>query len=141
VKQDRREAIVLFAHGARDPEWATPFRRIQSRLQEADAAAIVELCFLELMPPTLSDAIAALAERGVNLITVVPLFLAQGGHLKQDLPRMLDEVRRRHRHLDIRITSAIGDSEALTDAIAAWALAQHRIGRQRPGVGRESESR
>lgn len=132
---------MLFAHGARDPEWATPFRRIQSRLQEADAAAIVELCFLELMPPTLSDAIAALAERGVNLITVVPLFLAQGGHLKQDLPRMLDEVRRRHRHLDIRITSAIGDSEALTDAIAAWALAQHRIGRQRPGVGRESESR
>lgn len=142
MKRDRRDAIVLFAHGARDPEWAMPFRRIQSRLREADAAAIVELCFLELMPPTLSDTIAALAERGVNLITVVPLFLAQGGHLKQDLPRMLDEVRRRHhRDLDIRMTSAIGDSEALTDAIADWALAQHRLGRQRPAVGRESESR
>ena len=129
MTQNRREAILLFAHGARDPEWAEPFRRIQARLRAADPAAMVELCFLELMPPSLTEAVAGLAAQGVGLITIVPLFLAQGGHLKQDLPRIIDEVRQIHRELDIRMTSAIGDSEVLTDAIAEWALAQHRTRR------------
>ena len=59
------------------------------------------------------------------LSTVVPLFLAQGGHLKEDLPRLLDDIRSHHPVLRIDVTSAIGDSEDLTNAIADWAFAQH----------------
>jgi sirohydrochlorin cobaltochelatase len=141
VSAPPREAILLFAHGARDPDWAAPFHRIQSRLRKAQPAAIVELCFLELMSPSLPEAVEGLAARGIGLITVVPLFLAQGGHLKRDLPQIVDEIRRKHRQLDISITSAIGDAEELTDAIADWALAQHRAGSSPPGMGRKSESR
>ncbi|MGH8630689.1 MAG: sirohydrochlorin chelatase [Burkholderiales bacterium] len=124
----RREAILLFAHGARDPDWAAPFRRIQRRIQKSSADTIVELCFLELTLPLLPDAIAALAARGITRITIVPLFLAQGGHLKQDLPRMIAQVQAGHPQLQIKVASAIGDSPALTDAIADWALAEHRAG-------------
>jgi sirohydrochlorin cobaltochelatase len=120
---------LLFAHGARDPDWAAPFVRIRRRIQEASPATIVELCYLELMTPSLPDAVADVARRGATQITVVPLFLAQGGHLKQDLPRILEQVRATHRQLAVRMTLAIGDSQQLTDAIADWALAQHRAGR------------
>lgn len=140
VSQERPEAILLFAHGARDPAWAEPFRRIQARLRSAEPAAVVELCFLELMSPSLPEAVASLAAQGVGLVTIVPLFLAQGGHLKQDLPKIVDQARQAHRQMDIRITSAIGDSETLTDAIADWARAQHRA-RRLEGLGRSRESR
>ena len=120
-----RSSIILFAHGARDPEWAAPFRRIAARLREARPNMPVRLAFLELMQPALAEAVAGLAAEGITRITLVPLFLAQGGHLKEDLPRLLDEIRLSHRGVTIDVTPAIGDSEALTSAIADWALAQH----------------
>jgi sirohydrochlorin cobaltochelatase len=118
-------AIVLFAHGARDASWAEPFRRIAARIEKQQPGTHVELAFLELMRPDLASAIASLIDAGIGRITVVPLFLAQGGHLKQDLPRLLDEIRGRHPATRIDVTSAIGDSEDLTVAIADWAFAQH----------------
>ncbi|MEO8133801.1 MAG: CbiX/SirB N-terminal domain-containing protein [Betaproteobacteria bacterium] len=118
-------ALVLFAHGARDPSWAEPFRRIVARLAMRQPGLRVELAYLEFMQPTLAGAVAGLAAAGVRRITVIPLFLAQGGHLKEDLPRLLDDIRKQHAALRIEVTSAIGDSEDLTNAIADWALAQH----------------
>ena len=117
--------IVLFAHGARDPEWSAPFRRIAARLRAARPDLPVQLAFLELMQPALADAVAGMAADGIKRITLVPLFLAQGGHLKEDLPRLLDDIRRSHPGVTIDVSQAIGDSEVLTAAIADWALAQH----------------
>ena len=120
-----RSSIILFAHGARDPEWAAPFRRIAARLREARPNLPVQLAFLELMQPALADAVAAMAAEGITRITLVPLFLAQGGHLKEDLPRLLEDIRHSHPGITIDVTEAIGDSEVLTSAIADWALARH----------------
>jgi sirohydrochlorin cobaltochelatase len=120
-----RSSIILFAHGARDPEWAAPFHRVAARLREARPNLPVQLAFLELMQPALADAVAGMAADGITRITLVPLFLAQGGHLKEDLPRLLDDVRRSHPGVAIDVTQAIGDSAVLTAAIADWALAQH----------------
>jgi sirohydrochlorin cobaltochelatase len=126
-------AIVLFAHGARDPSWAEPFHRIAGRLGQKEPGTRVELAYLECMTPSLDSAVDALAAEGVTQITLVPLFLARGGHLKQDLPRMLEAIRREHPSLRIDLTSAIGDVEELTNAIADWTLNQHlsRSGRRR----------
>ena len=125
MSQTTVSAILLFAHGARDPSWAEPFRRIVTRLDQKQPGIRVELAFLELMPPTLASAVAGLAAEGIGHITVVPLFLAQGGHLKQDLPRLIDDIRGHYPSLRIDVTQAIGDSEDLTNAIADWAFVQH----------------
>ena len=125
MTQAPASAILLFAHGAREPSWVEPFRRIAARLRHKQPGIRVELAFLELMQPTLSAAVAGLATEGIWRVTVVPLFLAQGGHLKEDLPRLLDDIRRHHPALRIDVTTAIGDSEDLTNAIADWAFEQH----------------
>ena len=126
MSRSTSEAIVLFAHGARDPAWAAPFQRIAERIRAASPDVRVELAFLELMSPALPEATDRLAGEGITRITLVPLFLAQGGHLKQDLPRLLGEVRQRHPAMRIEVTDAIGDVPALTDVIADWALSRHR---------------
>ena len=46
--------------------------------------------------------------RPVTSITVVPLFMAQGGHLKKDLPRILDALGRAPRG-GTELLPAIGD--------------------------------
>ena len=48
-------ALILFAHGARDPEWANPMRRVQAVVRQRMSAVPVELAFLEFMAPTLPE--------------------------------------------------------------------------------------
>lgn len=114
-------AIVLFGHGARDPEWAGPMRRIRDTLLARPEAPRVELAFLEFMSPTLPEAIAALAQAGARKVAVVPVFLAQGGHLKRDLPVLLDEARAAHPGCEITLATAAGEAEPVVRAMADYA--------------------
>jgi sirohydrochlorin cobaltochelatase len=114
--------IVLFAHGARDPEWARPFEELRNRLRSRRPEFPVELAYLELMSPTLEEAIDSLARQGALAITVYPVFMAQGGHLKQDLPRILDAIRASYPRIPIALEPPIGDVPRILDAIADWIL-------------------
>ena len=50
--------------------------------------------------------------------------MAQGGHLKQDLPRILDSIRTSQPHVPISLESAIGEVPEILTAIAAWVLSR-----------------
>lgn len=116
-------AVVLFGHGARDPEWAGPMRRIRECMLAQAEAPRVELAFLEFMTPTLPEVIDALAREGVERIAVVPIFLAQGGHLKRDLPVLLDEARAAHPDCSITLALAAGEAPLVVAAMADYARA------------------
>ena len=114
--------IVLFAHGARDPGWARPFEAIRDRIRERRPELPVALAYLEAMSPALEEAIDLVASQGASAITVFPLFMAQGGHLKHDLPRILEDIRRTHPHVPIALEPALGDVPEITGAIASWVV-------------------
>jgi sirohydrochlorin cobaltochelatase len=111
-------AIILFAHGAREPGWATPFERVRDTLRSEGTR--VELAYLEIMKPSLEDAARVLAAEGLKTVTVVPMFLAQGKHLKHQLPEMVAALRRDHASTEFRVTPALGDAPEILSAITAW---------------------
>jgi sirohydrochlorin cobaltochelatase len=115
-------AIILFAHGARDPDWAAPFNTIRRQLQSARPQTLVQLAFQDFMTPTLDQAAAQAVAGGARRVLLVPLFMAQGGHLKQDLPRLVAEIRGQHPQLEVRVMPAIGDAPEVLRAIGDWVL-------------------
>lgn len=119
-------AIVLFAHGSRDPAWAEPFANIRARIQSRLPEVSVKLAFLELMQPTLSDAVAELVELGVQQVTLMPMFLARGGHLKQDLPRLMADIHAQYPHLRLQIAPAIGEVDTVLQHLADWVCEEHQ---------------
>ena len=121
-------AMVLFAHGARDPRWAEPFEAVAARVRAAAPDCRVALAFLELMAPSLGDAAAGLVGAGATRIDVVPLFLGTGGHLRQDLPPLVDALRAAHPHVDFRLHAAIGEHAAVVEAMAAASVAAAGLG-------------
>ncbi len=117
--------VILFGHGARDPHWAEPFLRLAAKLRAARSATQpVALAFLELMEPSLPDAVTVLAAQGCSTITVVPIFLGQGGHVKRDLPRIIDACRTAHPGLTLDCAAAIGEDDSVLDAITAYCVRQ-----------------
>ena len=75
------KAILLYGHGARNPEWAQPFHRIRDAIKARDPMALVEPGFLELMRPTFDEGVACLVDQGATSIVVVPIFMAAGSHV------------------------------------------------------------
>lgn len=120
-------AIILFAHGARDPAWAEPFARLQQRIAARQPDTTVRLAFLELMQPTLAQCVAALVADGVSDIMVVPAFMARGAHLRRDLPLLLDEVRARYPQISFSLTEALGETDVVLDAMADWVCTGARV--------------
>lgn len=122
-------AIVLYAHGARDPDWAAPCIAVRDLLREQLPTVEVELAFLEYMPPTLPEVVGTLEARGVTALTLVPLFWGRGRHLKKDLPREIEALRVRHPRLELALTGAAGDASPVHAAIASWVASQLSEGR------------
>ena len=120
VKNEAPQALILFAHGARDVRWAEPFLDIATRMRARHPSWQVELAYLELMQPSLSDAVTAVVANGHSAVTIAPLFLARGGHLREDFPKLLASVAATHPNLSINTTDALGDSPQMRDSIADW---------------------
>jgi len=118
-----RTAFILFAHGARDPEWANPMRRVCAAIRARAPGLRVELAFLEFMAPALAECAEALLAEDFQRIVVLPMFIAQGGHLKSDVPLLLATLQARHPHARFELAGAIGEAESVVQAMAAHVLA------------------
>ncbi|HEY8024237.1 MAG TPA: CbiX/SirB N-terminal domain-containing protein [Burkholderiaceae bacterium] len=117
-----KQALILFAHGARDPRWAEPFRRLQALLHAQQPDIAVELAFLELMTPQLPELVGRLVGEGCDSATVVPVFLGQGGHVLRDLPLLVEGLRVAHPGLALQVAGAVGEDAAVLEAIAAYCV-------------------
>ena len=115
--------LLLFAHGARDPQWAQPFEAVAARCIQARGPQRVALAFLEFMAPDLVSAGRQLVAGGCTQIDVVPLFLGAGGHVRKDIPVLMARLQAEHPAVQFALRPAIGESAEVVNAMAAVALA------------------
>ena len=116
-------AVVLFAHGSRDPLWRTPIDAVAEEIRRQSPDVAVRCAFLELMAPDLDSTVEALISEGHTAIRVVPMFLGIGRHAREDLPQLVDALRQRHPALTLDLQPAVGEQAEMTRCIARIALA------------------
>jgi len=116
------KGILLFGHGARNPEWAQPFHRIREAILAREPAALVEPGFLELLRPSFDEGVASLVRQGATEIVVVPIFMAAGRHVKKDLPQISANAMDRHAGLVITLAAPVGEVEPVLAAMADYAI-------------------
>lgn len=122
LHQAPHQALVLFAHGARDPNWAAPFVSLQQLIQRQRPQLLVRLAFLELMRPDLPQLLQQLVATGVDEVSVVPVFLGQGGHVRRDLPALITQAQQQYPHLAITVAQAVGEQPDVQNAIAEYCI-------------------
>ncbi|CCD35908.1 Sirohydrochlorin cobaltochelatase [Candidatus Paraburkholderia kirkii UZHbot1] len=123
MSKSGKHGIILFGHGARDPRWGEPFERLAAKLRVLRGEP-VSLAFLELMSPDLPAAVARQAAGACDAITIVPVFFGQGGHVRRDLPEIVDKCRAAHPNIPISCAIAVGEDDAVLDAVVEYCLRQ-----------------
>ena len=132
-----KRALLLLAHGARDALWAAPFEDLAQRLRALAPDSSVRLSYLDFIAPDLKTAGAELAHSGCQRIDVMPLFLGSGGHVRNDVPRLMQELAAEHPHIVWQTHATIGEVSAVIDAMARACLASvfAAVGNQGLGGG------
>lgn len=112
-------AVLLIAHGSREPSANDDLRELAARLAASGRFPIVEACFLELAGPDIASGGDRCVARGATRVLMVPYFLSAGVHLRRDLTAARDELARRFPRVAFRLGSPLGPHPLLDDLVAA----------------------
>ena len=115
-------AIVLFAHGSRDPLWHQPIQAVAQRIAARSPHTPVRCAYLELTAPDLPTVATELVGTGATSLCVVPMFLGVGRHAREDLPQLIAQIQASHPHLQVSCQKAMGEQDALLDLMAEIAI-------------------
>jgi sirohydrochlorin cobaltochelatase len=115
------KAVILLGHGSRDPLWRQPIEAVAQRLHAAHPEIAVHCAYLELEQPDLAAAAAIAVRDGAQELTVMPLFLGTGKHAREDLPRLVQELRRQHPAARVTLRKPVGDDPRVLELLAAIA--------------------
>jgi sirohydrochlorin cobaltochelatase len=114
---DASTAVVLIAHGSRNPATATAHRELCEQVA-ARAGTAVAPAYLELSQPSIPDAIDAAVAGGAHTVRLVPFFLHVGNHVLRDLPDIVAAARDRHPDVTVVLEEHVGADPALVDLVA-----------------------
>jgi len=111
------KALIFFGHGARDVRWREPFDRLSALWREQQPQVPSAVAFLEMMAPNLAEAVAQLVDQGATEIQVIPVFFGQGGHLRNDFPKLLEACQLQFPQVSLSASSAVGEDTQVLQAI------------------------
>ncbi len=123
MEQIYNSALIFFAHGSRNKDWAKPFIDLLAHAQKKAPQRLMALAFLELMSPNLMESIDDLVLKHAKKITVLPLFLGgQGKHLSADLTAIIATAKTKYPNIEYHISTNLGAWPALWEWIASESL-------------------
>lgn len=106
---------ILLAHGSSDLNWSRAFEELAALALSRDESST--LAFMELSEPSLEDKVKEAKDEGADKVQVLPLFLAEGRHLRKDVPAMLAEYEQRY-GIKTSLLPPIGKHPKLSEALA-----------------------
>ena len=119
-------AVILLDHGSREPDANVQLEALARLVAARLPGRRVSCAHLGLAPPTLADAGAACVQAGAREVTIVPCFLAAGRHVREDLPRLVADLRAAHPSVAFRLAAPLGAHAAVAEALAQRATEAER---------------
>lgn len=117
-----RAGLILLAHGSRDALWRQPIEAVHQLVQAMRPDLHCICAYLDACAPDLPAAAQSLIAQGVEHLIVLPLFLGTGKHAREDIPRLLDELRRQHPGCRFDLQTAAGENPRVTSLLAQLAV-------------------
>jgi len=121
-------ALLIVAHGSRLVESNAEIAMLSKKVARIaeENFPLVACAFLELADPSIPQGVAQMVEEGADSIVVVPYFLAQGTHVKNDIPKAVLQAQAEHPNVSITISNYFGASGSVPEMLAQLALEEQK---------------
>lgn len=84
-----KKGLLLVGHGSRLQYNKELITTTAQMMAEKTEEYLIKSCFMENSTPTVPEGLDAMRKEDLNLLVVVPLFLAKGIHVLRDIPALL----------------------------------------------------
>jgi len=112
------KGVLVIAHGSRATETELDLKEVVDMAAE-QSNVYIEYAFMQFSAKTIESGIAALAEKKVTEIKIVPYFLFMGIHMKEDLPNIVGECMKSYPGIEMAMGEPIGsDRQRLAEILA-----------------------
>jgi sirohydrochlorin ferrochelatase len=109
-------ALLLIAHGSREPEANADLHHVAAALRER-GRAVVEEAFLEIAEPDIDAGASRCVSRGARRVVLVPYFLSAGVHVRRDLAAARQRLAARFPAVEFRLAEPLGRHPLLLDVL------------------------
>lgn len=112
------KGILVLAHGSREKETELILAQIIKMTQERLKDVIIETAYLQFSDVNLEKGLDKLIEKNVTEIKVIPYFLFSGVHIREDIPREIEEYLANKSNVKITMGNTLGADPRLADILA-----------------------
>jgi sirohydrochlorin ferrochelatase len=112
-----KEAVLLVGHGSRLEEANEALAGLCRHVAGKRPGKMVTHAFMQIASPSLGEALAELADAGVEQVTVVPIFLYAGVHIRDDLPEILANAAEQYPRLQVILAPVLGIDERMAEIV------------------------
>lgn len=107
------KGVLILAHGSRQKETEETLSAIVAMLKEELAIEDIENAFLQFSDKNLEMGLKSLVEKGIDDIKIVPYFLFEGVHIKEDIPKEIEEFLVDYPNVKITMGKTLGADKRL----------------------------
>lgn len=116
-----KSSYIVIAHGSRDKKANQAFFEFLKSFRKICAGKKVEGAFLELAKPSIPEAIQGVIREGCKEIFILPMMFFPGRHVKQDIPRFIQEAKAEHPEVDFHYAGPLAGHPMLLKLLKAKA--------------------
>lgn len=114
----KTKAILVMVHGSRVKATADELNTMIDKLnQQANESTRYFPCYMEIQSPSLAEALPSVAEQGYQEIDLLPLFVLEGRHVREDIPEQFQEAQKQYPNVKLTLQKHIGAQDVFLEAI------------------------
>lgn len=112
------KGILILAHGSREKSTENTLKEVISMLKAQMDDCIIEYAFLQFSEVDLKKGLDKLVDKGVKDIKIVPYFLFEGVHIREDIPKEIEEYLENKSDIKISLGKTLGADRRLAAILA-----------------------
>lgn len=110
--------ILILAHGSREAATEETLQQVIGHLKAIFSDEIIETAYLQFSKTDLETGLDRLKAKGVDDIVVIPYFLFEGVHIKEDIPKEIETYLAAHPGMKIVLGKTLGSDPRLAEILA-----------------------
>ena len=107
------KSVLIIGHGSRQKSTEQTLAAVVETARRSLPEMPVEIAFMEFGKQNIPAGLLKLVESGANEIAVVPYFLFDGIHIREDIPEALEDFKAAHPNIKIVMGRPFGVDERL----------------------------
>ena len=112
------KGVLIVGHGSRRKETERILESVVEMAGKKLREIPAEIAYMEFSERNITAGLDALIAQGVDDIVVVPYFLFDGVHIREDIPQMIEEYKSGHPNIKFKMGNPLSADRRLAAILA-----------------------